>query len=1552
MQSLSMALRRYALLSVLALALALSENTVAILGAISRGHHRSGSWKPAGELPYPIFFASPVWLNQSLFLIGGCATVDCGTQPVNTTARTTPSPFARSAPLHTIQYYTSIEYQLISGASHVSKALLPLDRGVAGRSSSVAINGIVYVTRSCSWSVSDQEKRIINGGTSAEREDLQMAYQSVVALYPDVPRVNVSFFSVPLSRVRVNASCVAMGNQIYIVGGVFIGTGETTTSVDGLDVVSKRYQTDLAKLEEPVMHPSVISTAAHTLIIVGGLRSASSGGAAVFSSRISVLLYDATTPGSAPCMTTVKNVPAQVRREIVQDPLGCAVMVYGGHIVLTNNNLTIVALMDLRNRADSSGGGLMSALWNTQTRLSGSPQEEGDEVLGTTLPTIVAAPLLVPESETERPSGPLRGTMDVRRDPILTLAETPVVSHNTSVLRCYRIGGQRRVRRTNKESNETVEVEEPSIAVASHLLQEIADFSTVTVPVPDIPEDGILETTAGGAMGLIFAASTVQPLDYRPYCGGRKHVPEETLVAFGGVGQCLVRLSSRLDCLGNAAGTVDTPYDGSPGGLVSFSASGASNPVYVCFGFHVHVPTSNPFFPCDDPFWFTVVNPLQPLVIVETSPAPPHPSPTTTPDDPHHAALFSIMFVLLGVAALTLLVAVLLVAKLQSLPEGGLLGGDGAYTSLGTHRSGASVDSPRSRTVHQHVRAAEDMIRRNGRYSIVSRVGESPEAHSVVLLVHPRKVTLSSEPNQLVAVTFHGEHTQPLPLPDWTHAGAASRTSTFAQRTVLSHQTPLALKFLECPTDAIRTDITQQCERLRDHVSPHPFLLRPADLFLNYEVTQHPLLGAAGAVTAGSMLDLEDSLPGSSASLNESFVEPSLSDRHELLLPTTSSHASSHFRLSDEWSEHPISGRVQGPTAPHAIEHMSDLAEGSSTHPPGATLPSAASQASEPPRAAPLPRPMPWLRLRLRAGGNTSRRYLCVVTPYAPHGNLHRLLTNQKEMMPQDRADSSFLRGSRDSPDEPHVLSEMILCSVLYQVSSALGHLHAQSPPVVHGNLHTRNILLREPMGSNSTTGLSDANSNLRLFRQGFICSRVTYLPLLVTDCVPLWWVQNELPWRLTTFGPSYMPIDALRKYTDGRRWLDQRRRRVYDAPEALGSFLANVIGVPPHVTPEQLFVSLLAMPMGVAPSTPCGGQLPMLNTTLVPRSFGKLFCEYGAMRSGLSLPLQRCFLTYSNAAGSHRMHHSHTPSQTRCSRHHAAHPTAQRAAHNSDTLEQRPRRDRRQRLRGTPSVMTSSSVSTTPLALLQYAVLHDPSIDAWGTGALLLECIYASPTICRSPCAEDVVLKELPCRALVALLTDLNTLHEDLRAPNEAEHFHAPQQPSDQCEGKAAVAPDTHRAVASTATTTSRQSSCRPSLSTDHVVTPRALPTPSSNAAPFHWPACTTFEQNISQSVKVRGYSAGLAHLLSQLLSPLPVRRPLPSDLLARLRVKITPPPSSVHPSYSSTASLLIPPRDQLSIPTPEYPTVDPLTNGLPMAQPTAGSFDEQYASVTILAR
>ncbi|KPI90624.1 hypothetical protein ABL78_0220 [Leptomonas seymouri] len=399
------------------------------------------------------------------------------------------------------------------------------------------------------------------------------------------------------------------------------------------------------------------------------------------------------------------------------------------------------------------------------------------------------------------------------------------------------------------------------------------DLLSIKMPTPIWPADLTLQTTSEGTIQLGFP-----DVNYTRYCSWasdhfHKDADREEEVV------CAVRLSSRRDCVGNTAGTLDTVYSGAPNASVLFRASGSTTPVYACFGYVVQ-PISLPT--CSAQHSFSVLNPMMPLRILDNTPTLPPPAPNPTRDPSDKTTSSPLFMVAVGISVVTLMVAVLLVARLQHVPEEGLLveglfargythnagggGGslhghyarvpgsdvdldvDGEVGGPAPHREGTDGPLTQLADFQQLVvsvaeanealmlkSAADVLCLHQRRYRILSRVGQGD--HSLCFLAL-RKPNPAHQPSLLVldvgyppaaggphmsrrgvprfpATSFPGLEATAASAAGGGHAAPCSTTSSLWAARY-DQKAAVVVKYTRCPDDTTRAVITRMCERLRD----------------------------------------------------------------------------------------------------------------------------------------------------------------------------------------------------------------------------------------------------------------------------------------------------------------------------------------------------------------------------------------------------------------------------------------------------------------------------------------------------------------------------------------------------------------------------------------------------------------------------------------------------------------------------------------------------------------------------------------------------------------
>ncbi|EPQ57112.1 kinase-like protein, partial [Gloeophyllum trabeum ATCC 11539] len=162
----------------------------------------------------------------------------------------------------------------------------------------------------------------------------------------------------------------------------------------------------------------------------------------------------------------------------------------------------------------------------------------------------------------------------------------------------------------------------------------------------------------------------------------------------------------------------------------------------------------------------------------------------------------------------------------------------------------------------------------------------------------------------------------------------------------------------------------------------------------------------------------------------------------------------------------------------------------------------------------------------------------CLVSPWAQNGNLMEYLKSHQ-------------------PDLPPIVREHMQCgsgtqrnvSQLMQIADALCYLHAHKPPMVHADLHPRNILIdhkHEPRltdfglstfaGSHTTTGTQTTHGNEQYWAPEFILREPgEWTPTPESDmyafaCLGLQMYTREMPWQ------NFTSLQIQLNVTNGQR--------------------------------------------------------------------------------------------------------------------------------------------------------------------------------------------------------------------------------------------------------------------------------------------------------------------------------------------------------------------------------------------------------------------------------
>ncbi|KAG5485780.1 hypothetical protein LSCM1_07192 [Leishmania martiniquensis] len=798
-------------------------------------------------------------MNNSILLLGGCVTTACdipvGESEADGAASRTAT--AANSPYHEHIIALNVEKSIITALPRLT---LPEGLGFAGRYAAVTLTDSVYVARSCTMSTHSADD--ISSMTAKELQAMQAAYAPVVAFYPEGPvtsspragdsdlpaAVNLTYFVVPTDRVRVNASCTALAteNKLLIIGGFLLSEQRATASVDSFDVVTRKYEADLAFLSRPVLQPSVAASTGFAAVAGGwtydsvttanAAREAGAPQEAIRSRRrrrltrasaarleplrpvaqymFDLLFFDpdrltcdtcapplrVRRAGGGICRSPVdaSTLPHTVVEDILLSPSGCHVAVFGGQVVLTDHNLSRVAVVDVRAKSASGqtarvlsttpppplllpavelvrteklrapasavkyavravshqlttehmpveerpcvqascldSGHAASIFMSTSTSSSAPPREDSAASSSSAAATSSSLsptpeyryawmqPTLIPLSYTHRPAAADAPDLTVMTDTILIFYalggedvweevgaeggddDADVRAGSLDRHRVvHRLRGGTSTRRGDAGDADAVVRREAARRWAQRNLPDVdydgdrPELLALTMPTPVWPDSLTLKTNSEGIIHLTFP-----DVNYSRYCTWKKRWGgKEDDVA------CSIRLSSRRDCVGNTAGTLDSAYDGTPNVTILFSASGSTTPVYVCFSYVVQ-PTSWPR--CRMQQSFSILNPMMPLRILDNSPTTPAPTPGPGPSptrDPADKTTSSPLFMLaVSVAVVTLLVAVLLVARLQHVPDDGLL-------VMSLFERGGSAGSPQAGAVTRSISSSG--TRRSGR---------------------------------------------------------------------------------------------------------------------------------------------------------------------------------------------------------------------------------------------------------------------------------------------------------------------------------------------------------------------------------------------------------------------------------------------------------------------------------------------------------------------------------------------------------------------------------------------------------------------------------------------------------------------------------------------------------------------------------------------------------------------------------------------------------------------------------------------------------------------
>jgi serine/threonine protein kinase len=262
------------------------------------------SWSPVGHLSQGSSSASVLYENSSFFVFGGCGVADCS-----------------------VMLDDASIFDPVGGVSPPSLAP-SFSSGFAGPHAVVAVSDSFYLVRSCSFYY----------GAKGASSEVISKYGQVTEVLSDLS-TNESFLQIPPSHVRANASCVAVGNNIFIIGGFNLTSLAPMSTIDKLNVVESEYIANVASLGADLENPAVTTDGA--IIYVAGGRALTLKG----PSRTVYFIHVGAEP-SQPCVGTSELPDSESL--LGRDGVAMSVTAFGGFVVVANENRTVYAAADLR----------------------------------------------------------------------------------------------------------------------------------------------------------------------------------------------------------------------------------------------------------------------------------------------------------------------------------------------------------------------------------------------------------------------------------------------------------------------------------------------------------------------------------------------------------------------------------------------------------------------------------------------------------------------------------------------------------------------------------------------------------------------------------------------------------------------------------------------------------------------------------------------------------------------------------------------------------------------------------------------------------------------------------------------------------------------------------------------------------------------------------------------------------------------------------------------------------------------------------------------------
>ena len=257
-------------------------------------------WEAAGSLPNALLSASVIFYNETFVLFGGCTTLDCSGLSTDV-----------------------LLYDPVAEAPAPSP-FPAFSTGFAGPSSVVLYDDEFYLIRSCSYYFG-------SGGANQETVRLFGAVSEI-----DEFSVNESYFQIPDEYVRCNATCARVRGKVFIIGGFNLMSLKPQHAIDVFDINANVYTAGVANLSVTIENPAVASDGVMIFIAGGTIPD--------HPARPNNAVYAYVADKG--CMWS-SDLP-QANLITGSDGTGVSLAVYGGFVVVANENRSVFASLDLR----------------------------------------------------------------------------------------------------------------------------------------------------------------------------------------------------------------------------------------------------------------------------------------------------------------------------------------------------------------------------------------------------------------------------------------------------------------------------------------------------------------------------------------------------------------------------------------------------------------------------------------------------------------------------------------------------------------------------------------------------------------------------------------------------------------------------------------------------------------------------------------------------------------------------------------------------------------------------------------------------------------------------------------------------------------------------------------------------------------------------------------------------------------------------------------------------------------------------------------------------